>query len=47
MEFYTTNLDNQNIGSYSKKFDGVTFKTVDKTVELSEKEKKLFSLKFD
>ena len=47
MEFYTTNLDNQDIGSYSKKFDGVTFKTVDKTVELSEKEKKLFSLKFD
>ena len=47
MEFYTTNLDNQDIGNYSKKFDGVTFKTVDKTVELSEKEKKLFSLKFD
>ena len=47
MEFYTTNLDNQNIATYSKKFDGVTFKTVDKTVELSEKEKKLFSLKFD
>ena len=47
MEFYSINLDNQNLGDYYKKFDGITFKTIKNTAHLSEKEKKLFSLKFD
>ena len=47
MEFYTINLDNQNIGNSSSKFDGITYKTIKNQVKLSDKEKKLFSLKFD
>ena len=47
MEFYSINLDNQNLGDTNKRFDGITFKTIKNTAQLSEKEKKLFSLKFD
>ena len=47
MEFYSKNLDNQNVGDTFRKFDGITFKTITNTEKLSEKEKKLFSLKFD
>ena len=47
MEFYSKNLDNQNIGDTFTKFDGITFKTIGNSGKLSEKEKKLFSLKFD
>ena len=47
MEFYSKNLDNQNIEDTMKKFDGITFKTIENSGKLSEKEKKLFSLKFD
>ena len=47
MEFYSKNLDNQNVGETFTKFDGITFKTITNTEKLSEKEKKLFSLKFD
>ena len=47
MEFYCTNLDNQNLVQNYRKFDGITFKNIKNTEQLSEKEKKLFSLKFD
>ena len=47
MEFYSKNLDNQSLSDTSRKFDAITFKTIENTEQLSEKEKKLFSLKFD
>ena len=47
MEFYSKNLDNQNITDTFRKFDAITFKSILNTEQLSEKEKKLFSLKFD
>ena len=47
MEFYSKNLDNQNLSDTFRKFDAITFKTIMNTEQLSEKEKKLFSLKFD
>lgn len=47
MEFYSKNLDNQNLTDNIIKFDGITFKTIKNSQQLSEKEKKLFSLKFD
>ena len=47
MEFYSKNLDNQSLSDTSRKFDAITFKTIPNTEQLSEKEKKLFSLKFD
>ena len=42
MEFYSKNLDDENKFNVFKKIDGVTFKSINNNVELSEKEKKLF-----
>ena len=47
MEFYSKNLDNQELGNTYRKFDGITFKSIKSPDNLSEKEKKLFSLKLD
>ena len=47
MEFYSKNLDNQNSVENFRKFDGITFKTIKNKEQLTEREKKLFSLKFD
>ena len=47
MEFYSKNLDSQNLTDDIRKFDGITFKAIKNSQQLSEKEKKLFSLKFD
>ena len=44
MEFYTINLDNQNLLDFNNRFDAITYKTLEKTELLSEKDKKLFSL---
>ena len=47
MEFYSKNLDDENKFNVFKKVDGVTFKTFNNNVELSEKDKKLFNLRFN
>ena len=47
MEFYTINLDNQNLLDFNNRFDAITYKTLEKTELLSEKDKKLFSLHFE
>ena len=44
MEFYSKNLDDENEINTFKKIDGVTFKSFNNNVELSEKEKKLFMI---
>ena len=44
MEFYSNNLDDENKFCSLKKIDGITYKSINSNVELSEKEKKLFSL---
>ena len=47
MEFYSKNLDDESKFDNFKKIDGITFKSINNKVKLSEKEKKLFSLNFD
>ena len=42
MEFYSKNLDDENKINIFQKVDGITFKTYNNNVELSEKDKKLF-----
>ena len=44
MEFYSKNLDDENKINTLKKIDGVTFKSFNNNVKLSEKEKKLFMI---
>ena len=44
MEFYSKNLDDENEINTFKKIDGVTFKSFNNNVELSEKDKKLFMI---
>ena len=45
MEFYTKNLDDENV-ELNSKFDAITYRTVRSNAVLSERDKKLFSLKF-
>ena len=47
MEFYSKNLDDENKINALKKIDGVTFKSFNNNVKLSEKDKKLFMIKID
>ena len=46
MEFYSKNLDDENKLYSLKKIDGITFKSFNKKIELNDKEKKLFNLRF-
>ena len=44
MEFYSKNLDCQNILRYHNQFDGITFKTMKHPDVLTEREKRMFTL---
>ena len=47
MEFYSKNLDDDNKINVFKKIDGITYKTFNNNVVLSEKDKRLFNLRFN
>lgn len=47
MEFYSKNLDDESKVYTFKKIDGITYKSINNKVELNEKEKKIFNLKFN
>ena len=46
MEFYSKNLDDENVEMNSN-FDAITFRTIKNDVVLNERDRKLFSLKFN